>query len=629
MTIPALILDFDSTIVTVETLDELAKIALKGKKNASEVVARIEEITQKGMEGTISIDQSLALRLELLSAGKKDIDTLNRELKKKVSPSFLQNKSFLKAHRDSIYIVSAGFKEWIIPIAKLLGLREDHVYANTFAFNKQGKITGLDQKNPLAAAQGKIKAAKAINLKGPIHAIGDGYTDLELREAGVAERFFAYTESVERSVVTAAADNVIRSFDEYLFLQNLPTATSYPKSRMKVLLLENIHPRAVEQFQREGFIVESTKDALSEDELIKKIKDVSLLGIRSKTNVTAKVLKNAQKLLGVGTFCIGTDQTDLNAAAEKGVVVFNAPFSNTRSVVEMAIGEMIILIRRIYEQSTKLHQGIWQKSAEGSFEIRGKTLGIVGYGNIGSQLSVLAEALGMHVCFYDVIDKLALGNAKRCKTLPELLKISDVVTVHVDGRKANTNLFSEREFSLMKKGALFLNLSRGHIVDIPALAQNIKSGRIGGAAVDVYPYEPLSNKEEFISELRGLANVIITPHIGGSTLEAQENIAEYVSKKLIEYVNAGSSYFSVNFPNIQLPELHRAHRLLHIHRNVPGILAKINGILAKHSINILGQHLKTTDAIGYVITDVNKEYQSTVIDELKKVPDTIKFRVLY
>lgn len=629
MTIPALILDFDSTIVTVESLDELAKIALKGKKDASEIISQIEALTLKGMAGTISIDQSLNERLALLSANKSHIEKLNRELKKCVSVSFLQNKEFLKKNRDSIYIISAGFKEYILPIVRQLGLRDDHVCANTFTYNGSGKITGLDPRNPLSGAQGKVKAAKLLKLQKPVHAIGDGYTDLELRDCGVADKFFAFTETVERSTVTATADNVIRSFDEYLFLQNLPTATSYPKSRMKVLLLENIHPRAVEQFKKEGYVVETVKEALSEDKLIEKIQDVSLLGIRSKTNVTAKVLKSAPKLMGIGTFCIGTDQTDLNASAEKGIVVFNAPFSNTRSVVEMAVGEMIILLRRIYEQSTKLHQGIWMKSAEGSFEIRGKTLGIVGYGNIGSQLSVIAEALGMRVCFYDVIDKLALGNAVRCKTLPELLKMSDIVTVHVDGRKTNTNLFTDAEFSQMKKGALFLNLSRGHIVDIPSLASNIKSGQIGGAAVDVYPYEPLSNKEEFVSELRGLPNVIITPHIGGSTVEAQEGIAEYVSKKLTEYVNAGSSYFSVNFPNIQLPELHKAHRLLHIHRNVPGILAKINGILAKHSINILGQHLKTIDAIGYVITDVDKQYNPKVMDELKKVPDTIKFRVLY
>lgn len=624
-----LIIDFDSTIVTVESLDELAKIALKGRKNAAEIVSRIEEITQKGMDGRIAIDESLLLRLGLLEADKSHVEKLTKEIKKKISPSFLRNKAFLKKYRNQIYVISAGFKEYILPIVKMIGLREDHVLANSFTFSPDGRITGLDSHNPLSKVQGKVKAVRSLKLCSPVHVIGDGYTDLEVRDEGAADKFFAYTETVERSSVMAQAENVLRSFDEYLFLNNFPTPTSYPKSRIKVLLLENIHPKAVEQFKKEGFIVEALKDALPEDELAKRVKDVSLLGVRSKTQVTAKVLKHAPKLLGIGTFCIGTDQTDLSCASERGIAVFNAPFSNTRSVVEMALGEMIILLRKIYEQSVKLHGGAWQKSAEGSFEIRGKSLGIVGYGNIGSQLSVLAEALGMQVLFYDVVDKLALGNAKRCKTLPDLLKASDIVTIHVDGRKSNTNLISEREFSIMRKGAIFLNLSRGHIVDVEALAAAVKSGRIGGAAVDVYPYEPLSNKEEFMSPLRGLPNTIITPHIGGSTLEAQENIAEYVSKKLIEYVNAGSTFFSVNFPNIQLPELHKAHRLLHIHRNVPGILAKINGILARHKINILGQHLKTTDTIGYVITDVDKQHKAQVLDELKRVPDTIKFRVLY
>lgn len=625
-----LIIDFDSTIIQCETLDELARIALNKSKNKDEVVSQIKDITNKGMDGRLSIEESLAQRIKLLSANKSHVNQLSKELLKKISPSFIRNKSFLKKYSDKIYIVSAGFTEIIIPIALSLGLKKNQILANDFIYDKAGNIIGIDQQNLLAKSKGKVKAVKNLKLQGaPIHVIGDGITDAEVKEDGAADSFYAFTETIQRPLVIQHADNTIRSFDEYLFLNQLPTALSYPKSRMKALLLENIHPLAISHFESEGYTVEPLKEALNQDELAKRLKGVSILGVRSKSDVSKKALLAADKLLAIGTFCIGTDQTDLSYASSLGVPVFNAPFSNTRSVVEMAIGEIIILMRKIYEQSVKLHQGVWHKSAEGSFEIRGKKLGIIGYGNIGSQLSVLAENLGMEVYFFDVIDKLSLGNAKRVKNLSDLLKISDIITVHVDGRKENTNLIGKSEFSLMKKGAIFLNLSRGHIVDIPALADALKSQKLAGAAIDVYPSEPLSNKEEFISELRGINNAILTPHVGGSTAEAQANIGEYVAKKLTDYVNNGSTFLSVNFPQMQLPTLHKANRFLHVHKNVPGILAKINGTLAEAKINILGQYLKTNESIGYVITDVDREYKSNIVEQLRKIPETIKFRVLY
>jgi len=375
--------------------------------------------------------------------------------------------------------------------------------------------------------------------------------------------------------------------------------------------------------------VEVYPAGLDEEELCEKIKNISVLGIRSKTTVTASVLANANRLMTIGAFCIGTNQIDLKEATKRGVAVFNAPYSNTRSVVELVIGEIILLIRNITDKSAKMHLGQWDKSAKGSFEIRGKKLGIVGYGNIGSQLSVLAESLGMKVFYYDREERLALGNATKCKSMKELLEQSDIVSLHVDGRKENTNLFSKKEFDMMKKGVIFLNLSRGHVVDIAALKQNILSGKVAGCAVDVFPHEPISNDEEFVSELRGLPNTILTPHIGGSTLEAQENIAHFVSGKFLDYINTGGTSNSVNFPNLSLPILENAHRLIHIHSNVPGILAKINQILATHGINIVGQYLKTNESIGYVITDINKEYDKEVIKELRAIEHTIKFRVLY
>jgi D-3-phosphoglycerate dehydrogenase len=341
------------------------------------------------------------------------------------------------------------------------------------------------------------------------------------------------------------------------------------------------------------------------------------------------VLANADRLMAIGAFCIGTNQIDLATATKKGVAVFNAPFSNTRSVVELAIAEMIMLIRNIVDKSGKMHKGQWDKSAKGSFEVRGKKLGIVGYGNIGAQLSVLAENLGMKVFYFDVEEKLSLGNATKCKTLKELLNQADVLTLHVDGRESNTNMIGHQEFSQMKKGVIFLNLSRGHIVDVKALRENILNGTVAGCAVDVFPYEPISNNEEFVSALRGLPNTILTPHIGGSTLEAQENIGNFVPNRIMDYINSGNTSNSVNFPNLTLPTLENAHRLIHIHNNVPGILAKINNVLAAHGINIVGQYLKTNEHIGYVITDINKEYEKEVIKDLRSIEHTIKFRVLY
>ena len=414
-----------------------------------------------------------------------------------------------------------------------------------------------------------------------------------------------------------------------MYDNKLSRSQSYPKSRIKVLLLENVHPVAVHLFEQEGFNVEIRKGALDEDELIEAIRDVSILGIRSKTMVTRRVLENANKLMTVGAFCIGTNQIDLSTCTERGIAVFNAPYSNTRSVVELAIGEIIMLIRGIVPKSNLMHQGGWDKSAKNSYEVRGKKLGLVGYGNIGTQLSVVAEALGMEVYFYDAVDKLALGNARKCRSLDELLAIADIISLHTDGRKENKNLISYREFGLMKNGVIFLNLSRGHIVDIPALVDAIERGKVIGAGVDVFPQEPKSNNEEFVSMLRRQPNVILTPHIGGSTEEAQANIGQFVPAKLLEYINNGSTYGSVNFPELQLPLLKDSHRLLHIHTNVPGILAKINNILATYEINIQGQYLKTNEQIGYVITDIAKEYADEVISELRSIDQTIKFRLLY
>jgi D-3-phosphoglycerate dehydrogenase len=397
---------------------------------------------------------------------------------------------------------------------------------------------------------------------------------------------------------------------------------------VRVLLLENIHVDGADFLRGKGYQVETRDGALGEDELIEAIQGVHLLGIRSTTYITKKVLDAAPDLIAIGAFCIGTNQIDLAATTERGIAVFNAPYSNTRSVVELAIAEIISLARRLHEKSTDMHNGVWNKSAAGSHEVRGRTLGIVGYGNIGSQLSVIAEALGFKVVFFDIDDKLALGNAQRCSTIEELLQVSDVVTLHVDGRPGNAGLFGADEMAQMKPRALFLNLSRGIAVDTAALRQHIESGHIAGAALDVFPVEPKRQGDPFESDLRGLPNVILTPHVGGSTEEAQQDIGRFVASKLRSYASAGSTSLSVNMPEINLPSDATKHRLALVHRNAPGVLATINGLLGEHEVNIEAQSLSTRGEIGYVLTDVAAELGPDVLKELASLPETVRLRQL-
>ncbi len=622
------VFDFDSTLTRVEALDVLAEMTLQGKSNRDDVIHEIQEITNLGIDGDISFTESLERRIKLLKANKNHLDPLVDELKQKISKSIAANKEFFEKYSDDIYVISCGFKEFIDPIVKEYNIPSERVYANTFEFDEEGNIIGFDEKNVLATHNGKIECLKQLDLEGEVQVIGDGYSDYVMREAGIAHKFFAYTENVHRNKAADNADHVAPNLDEFLFVNDLPRSLSYPKNRIKILLLENVHPAAFDNLSEDGFSVELIEQSLSEDELIEKIKGVHVLGIRSKTKLTPKVLDAANKLLVVGAFCIGTGQIDLDYCKKKGVVVFNAPYSNTRSVVEMAIGQIIMLFRNIFPRSMELHNGEWNKTAVNSREIRGKNLGIVGYGNIGKQLSVLAEAIGMRVYYYDIEDRLAMGNAVKCETLEDLLNVSDVVSLHLDDNKANINFIGDREINQMRDGAILLNLSRGFVVEIPALVKALKNGKIRGAAIDVFPLEPKSNGP-FVSELQGIPNVILTPHIGGSTEEAQRDIADFVPNKIMYYVNSGNTVDAVNFPNIRLPKQNRAHRFLHIHRNVPGIMAKINEVLATYEMNISGQYLSTDSDVGYVITDLDRDYNKEVIKALKKVENTIKFRVLY
>ncbi len=406
--------------------------------------------------------------------------------------------------------------------------------------------------------------------------------------------------------------------------------TSYPKEKINILFLENISDVAVEQFARAGYSnVRKLNGAMSEAELIKEIRNVHLLGIRSKTMITKNVLDAATKLQAIGCFCIGVNQVDLKTATQAGVAVFNAPYSNTRSVAELVIGASIMLVRKIIDKNKAAHDGFWMKDARGSHELRGKTIGIVGYGNIGSQVSVLAESLGMKVIFYDVETKLPLGNASDSRTLKELLSQSDIVTLHVPELASTKNLINKTNLKYFKKGAVLINYARGEVVDINALRASLLSGHLGGAAVDVFPVEPEKNGDVFKTALQGLSNVLLTPHIGGSTQEAQNNIGLDVSSKLFNYLEKGVSNGSHTIPALSLPPMEGAHRILHIHKNVPGVMSQINTSLSKNKINILGQYLKTNDAIGYVVLDVDKHLSKNALSLLKNIRQTIKVRILY
>ena len=406
-------------------------------------------------------------------------------------------------------------------------------------------------------------------------------------------------------------------------------ATSFPKDQIKFLLLENVHQSAHELIRSEGFALEAVPRSLKEDELAQKLRDVHVLGIRSKTQVTARALAETRRLLSVGCFCIGTNQVDLAAANGRGVPVFNAPFSNTRSVAELIICEVIALARQLGDRSREVHEGRWRKAAAGSFEVRGKTLGVIGYGHIGSQVGVLAEALGMRVIFYDHTSKLPMGNNRACASLAELLAAADFVTLHVPATPQTEKMIGASELALMRAGSYLLNASRGSVVDLPALAEALRSGHLSGASVDVYPDEPESNSDGFATPLRGLPNVLLTPHVAGSTIEAQEAIGREVATSLIKFVNAGATTGAVNFPQVEVPQARGAHRILNAHRNVPGVLRDINRIVSEKGANIQAQVLATDPNIGYLVMDLDQDVSSDVKKGIAALPTSIKTRILY
>ena len=624
------IFDFDSTFIQVETLDVLAEVSLANYPESEKTAClkQITEITLQAMAGRYGYEESLRDRVGLLKLTVSHLQQTIDILKHKITPSFARNKSFFKKNADRIFIFSGAFIEIIWPIVQPFGLKREQVFGNRLIYDFEQNILGYDQQGVLAQNQGKVKLAQQLHLRdtaiNKVIIIGDGYTDYEVKEAGIAGAFFAFTENITRESVVEKADAVIPTLEGLFLSCNLPFTVS-PK---KVLLLENIHSQVVEYFKQSGYEVTHVDSSLAGAALKKALEGVHIVGIRSKTELKSDLLSQCPSLEAIGAFCIGTNQIDLHSCSEQGIAVFNAPFSNTRSVVELALSEIILLVRRAAGANHQLREGNWRKSSQNAHEVRGKTLGIIGYGNIGSQLSILAEALGMQVLFYDIEDKLPLGNTKACPSLAALLTASDVVTVHVDGRKENTHLINQAAFDSMKNGVIFLNLSRGSVVDYSALEHAISTGKIAGLGIDVFPEEPSEAKSTFSTPLMRLDNAIITPHIGGSTEEAQLNIGEYVSKNLHAYAQAGTSSGSVNFPQLSLPSINSPIRIVHIHKNVPGILAQINRLFAEYDSNIEGQFLKTNPQIGYVITDLDRTIEDHLQEKLSAIPHTIKVKIL-
>jgi len=627
---PYFVIDFDSTFIQFEALDELAAIALdKDPEQKQKRLGKIKEYTKLGMEGKMSFPETLLKRIELLNAGKQDIDQVVEKLKKNISTSIERNKEFFEKYADRIFIISGGFKEYIAPVVAKYDIPSDQIFANTFEFNKNGQIIGFDQHNYLAQEGGKVKQLKNMGLDGDVLVIGDGYTDFQLKEAGLAKGFYAFTENIERANLLDKADHVAPSFDEFLYKHQLPMAISYPKNRIKVLLLGDPHPKAEEKFIDEGYHVQSLSQWLTEEELYEKVKDVSILCVGNNTQVTQKVVNNARRLLAIGVFGIEATNVDTDACLENGVVVLNAPYRNTRSVVELAIGNMIALLRQTHERNREMQEGVWNKSFTCGNELRGKKLGIIGYGNIGHQMAQIADAMKMEVIHYDLINKPGIDNKAPYETMEQLLADADIVSIHVDNREENENLINEGGIQKMKDRALLVNSSNGKVIDAQAVAKNLKNGKLSGAALDVFSNEPLADTRDFSSEFQGISNAILTPHIGEDTEEAQLHTASFVPNKLIHFINSGEITRSVNFPDIKLPSFEDAHRLIHIHQNEPGLLARINQIFAEHNINIVGQYLKTNDKVGYVITDISKGYDENVIEALRAIKNTIKIRLLY
>ncbi|MES2655646.1 MAG: HAD-IB family phosphatase [Bacteroidota bacterium] len=594
---PWFIIDFDSTFTQVEAMEELAAISLKNDPEKESIIGQIKHLTDLAMEGKMPFNKSLKARITLLSAKKYHINMLVNKLRKKVSPSFIRNKAFFKEYQGRILIVSGGFKEFIAPVVKSFHINEDCIYANTFVYDSKNNIIGTDERNPLSQQGGKVKLLKELKLKGDVFAIGDGYTDYEMKASGQANFFFAFTENIARLSVLQKADYVAPSLDEILYKMKLPMALSYPKSRIKVVLLGKETFEAAHYFKLEGYQVAKFEQITNSAK--KELKQASI--IVSSINQMIDI-SECSKLLCASVWGVHNEQFNLLNAQQMAIPIFHSPFANSRSAVELSLGFML------------------QLSRYANTEIKGKKLGLIGYGNAGGLLSVLAQNLGMEVLFYDKRDRAPLGNAIAYKTMNDVLKRSDYIVLMNSSNEGV--LLGEKELKHLHTNAMLINLSYDDSVDIKAVNKLLGSKKIAGFAMDC-------NHVETYKNIKATQQTIVTLNKRNATAETQQQIAGFISEKVIEYINTGNVGKNLNFPEIQLPALLNSHRFIHVHENKPGLLAKINAILALHKINISGQYLKTNETLGYVITDVVKQYNSEAINELKQIEGTLKFRIIY
>jgi len=595
---PWFIIDFDSTFTQVEAMEELAAMSLKNDPEKDAIIEQIKHLTDLAMDGKMPFNKSLKARIALLSAKKYHINMLVNKLRKKVSPSFARNKAFFKQYQGRVLIVSGGFKEFIVPVVKSFNIDENCVYANTFIYDKKNNIIGADEDNFLAQNGGKVKLLKQLKLKGKVIAIGDGYTDYEMRESGMAEQFFAFTENIARERVIAKADYIAPSLDEILYKMKLPMALSFPKSRITAVLLGKDTFTAESFFQLEGYKVIKRETLTTKTQT--DLKEASIIVSSLKQEI--ENLNSFTKLISLAVWGGYNFQFNTHIAQQMAVPIFNAPFANTRSVVELGLGFM------------------FQLSRQTNTELRGKKIGIIGYGNAGSLMGVLAQNLGMEVLYFDEKDRAPLGNAIACKTIVDLLKKANFVVV-LNSKNTGT-ILAEKEIKQMQPLSCLINLSYDDSIDFLAAQKLVQSKKLFGLAVDF-------QKEENFNKIEINSQIIATLNKRNNNKETQQNIAHFTTQKIIQYINTGNIGSSLNFPEIQLPALVGSHRFIHIHKNKPGILAKINAVLAKNKINIIGQYLKTNESLGYVITDVAKKYDNEVISELKKIEFTLKFRVIY
>jgi D-3-phosphoglycerate dehydrogenase len=595
---PWFIIDFDSTFTQVEAMEELAAISLKNDPEKEAIIEQIKHLTDLAMDGKMPFNKSLKARIALLSAKKYHLNMLVNRLRKKVTPSFARNKEFFKKYQGRVLIVSGGFKEFIAPVVKSFFIDEDCIYANTFIYDKKNNIIGSDEENPLAQEGGKVKLLKQLRLKGQVIAIGDGYTDYQMRESGMAEQFFAFTENIARERVLAKADYIAPSLDEILYKMKLPMALSYPKSRINAVLLGKETFATEPYFKLEGYNV-IKRDSLT-NKALTDLKNASIIFSSLKQEVTD--LNNFPKLISLAVWGNNNQQFNASIAQQMAVPIFSSPYANTRSVVELGLGFM------------------FQLSRQTNTELRGKKIGIIGYGNAGSLMGVLTQNLGMDVLYFDEKDRAPLGNAIACKSVTDLLKKSNYVVL-LQSKNTGT-ILAEKELKQMQPNACLINLSYDNSVEVQAALKMVQQKKLFGFAMDF-------QQEENYLKLKQNNQIIATLNQRNNTKETQQNIASFTSEKIIQYINTGNISRSLNFPDIQLPALQGSHRFIHIHKNKPGLLAKINAVLAKHKINITGQYLKTNETLGYVITDVSKKYDNEVINELRKIEATIKFRVIY